>query len=403
MLIAIAWRNIWRNRSRSLIIIASVTIGLIAGIFILAFYNGLVEQRIRDAIETEVSHLQVHHPQFKNDYDIRFLIPSGRNMLQQVQHYPEVKTASGRVIIKGMVASAAGSNGITINGVLPETEQQLTGLNKKIREGSYFDGKRQDQVLISTTTARKLKLHLRSKAILTFQDASGNIASAAFRITGLYETINTPYDESNVFVPAAAIDSLAGIQGQLNEIAVILHENSTLQQVQHNIERQFPGTLVENWMQVSPELGLTVSVSNQMVLIFMGIILLALAFGITNTMLMAVLERTHELGMLKALGMNSRKLFGMILLETVFLVMAGCPWGIALALLLVTLTQHTGINLEQFADVYSSFGYSPVIYPKSDNGQLMIILVMVIATALLSALFPAIKAARLIPAASMRR
>lgn len=403
MLIKIAWRNIWRNRNRSLIIIAAVTIGLLAGIFVLAFYNGMIEQRISDAIASEVSHLQAYHPGFTKDHDIRLVIPGGRNMLQQVQHYPEVKAASGRVLIKGMIASAAGSSGITINGIIPASEQQLTGINQKLSAGNYFDGKNTNELLISTTTARKLKLKLRNKAILTFQDAEGNIASAAFRIAGLFETINTPYDEGNVFVPVAAVDSLAGISGQFNEIAVLLHSNTMLEKVQHNLQRQFPATTVQNWMQVSPELGLTVSVSSQLVLILMGIILAALAFGITNTMLMSVLERTRELGMLKALGMNNRRIFGMILLETVFLVIAGCPSGIILALVIVAITHQTGINMDQFSEVYSSFGSSPVIYPRLNNEQFMIILTMVVATALLSALFPAIKALRLIPAAAMRK
>jgi ABC-type lipoprotein release transport system permease subunit len=120
-------------------------------------------------------------------------------------------------------------------------------------------------------------------------------------------------------------------------------------------------------------------------------------------MMMAVLERTRELGMLLALGMNKLKVFTMILMETIFLVMAGCPGGIVLALVAIAITNRSGISFKKFADVYSSFGYSDVIYPSLTMRQFAMMLVLVVITAILSALFPAWKALRLKPAESIRK
>lgn len=403
MLVKIAGRNIWRSRKRSLIIITAVSIGLWAGIFMMAFYNGMIEQRISSAIADELSHIQLHHPEFRKEYEIKYLLPQGKKILKTIAKDSQIKAAAGRIIIKGMIASASGSSGITINGVMPKEEQALTNLNEKIIKGNYFDPKKTNQIILSEKLRKKLKLNLNKKTILTFQDKQGNLASGAFRITAIYKTINGPYDDSNVFVKITDIDSLAGIPNELNEIAVLLQSNQLLDEVQSKLNQKFPKTEIKNWMEISPELGLTISVGDQMVYIFMGIILLALAFGIINTMMMAILERTREIGMLLALGMNKFKIFMMIVLETLFLILVGCPVGILLAFATIAITQQTGIDFSQFSEAYSSFGYSSIIYPSLTARQFGIIMLLVFSTALFSALFPARKALQLNPAESLKK
>lgn len=403
VLIKIAGRNIWRSRKRSLIIMSAVSIGLWAGIFMVAFYNGIIEQRINNAITKELSHLQLHNPAFRKEYEIKLTIPEGRKVLKTICKQSGVKAAAGRIIIKGMIASAAGSSGITINGVMPKEEQQLTKLAKKIIEGSYFNNQKSNEILISKKTAKKLKLKLNKKTILTFQDKEGNLASGAFRVCGIYKTVNGPYDDSNIFIKINDVDSLAGIPNDLNEIAILLQSNTILDEKQQRLQHIFPKTEIKSWKEIAPELGLTVSVGNQMAYILMGIILLALAFGIINTMMMAVLERNREIGMLLALGMNKFKIFLMILLETIFLIFVGCPLGIMLAFITIAITNKNGIDFSRYIEVYSSFGYEPVTYPNLTLNQFGTIMGLVIITALFSAVFPAIRAMKLNPAESLKK
>ncbi|MFM2370237.1 MAG: hypothetical protein RL619_2563 [Bacteroidota bacterium] len=403
MLTKIASRNIWRSKKRSLTIITAVSVGLWAGIFMMAFYNGMIEQRINSAIADELSHIQLHHPEFRKEYDIKYYLPEGRKTLKIIGKDSQIKASAGRIIIKGMIASASGSSGTTINGVMPAEEQALTNLSGKIIKGNYFNPNKTNEIILSEKIRKRLKLDLNKKTILTFQDKEGNLASAAFRITAIYKTVNAPYDDSNVFVKITDIDSLAGIPNAINEIAVLLQSNQLLNESQKNLKLKFPKTEIKNWMEISPELGLTISVGDQMVFIFMGIILLALAFGIVNTMMMAVLERTREIGMLLALGMNKFKIFIMIVLETLFLILAGCPIGILLAFATIAFTQQTGIDLGQFSQAYSSFGYSSIIYPCLTVRQFGIVMLLVLITALCSALFPARRALKLNPAESLKK
>ena len=403
MLIKIASRNLWRNKKRSLIIISAVSIGLWAGTFLIAFYNGMIEQRINSAIGKEVSHIQLHHPKFRSDHYIRYFLPKSQEMLQTIKKDTLVKAATGRVIIKGMMASASGSSGITINGVEPKIENTITKLDSKIIEGKYFNPEKTNEIIISEKIRKKLKLQLHKKAILTFQDKEGNLAAEAFRVVSIYKTINGPYDESNVFVRNTAVDSLAEIDNAFNEIAVLLKSNEDLDKSTEIFTQNFPNTEIKTWKEIVPELGLTISVGDQMTLIFMGIILIALAFGIVNTMMMAVLERTREIGMLLALGMNKFKIFIMILLEKLFLILAGCPIGMILAAISVTITQHTGIDLSRYSDTYSSFGYDAIIYPSLTFNQIKTVLLLVVLTALISALFPARRALKLNPAQALKK
>lgn len=403
MLTKIASRNIWRSKKRSLIIIAAVSFGLWAGIFMTAFYNGVIEQRINTAISSELSHLQLHHPEFRKDYEIKYYLPEGRKILNKIGKDNQIKAIAGRVIIKGMIASASGSGGITINGVMPVEEQKLTNLSEKIIKGNYFNPNKTNEIILSERLRKKLKLNLNKKAILTFQDTEGNLTSGAFRITAIYKTVNSPYDDSNVFVKITDIDSLGGIPKEINEIAVLLKSSKTLEESQSNLKQEFPKIEIQNWKEIAPELGYTVSVGDKMMFIFMGIILLALGFGIVNTMMMAVLERTREIGMLMALGMNKFKIFMMIVLETFFLIVAGCPFGILLALVTIGITQRTGIDFSQYSDAYSSFGYSSVFYPSLSARQFVIMIVLVLITAFVSALFPARRALRLNPAESLKK
>lgn len=403
MLIKIAWRNIWRSKKRSAIIIASIIIGLWAGVFLIAFYNGMIEQRVRTAITQEISHIQIHHTEFNKDYDPKYTIQNSGAIYDSIKNIPDVKSLAARMIFMGMISSASGNSGIKLLGIYPDQEQSVTGLKDKLIQGNYFDSGRTNQMLIGERLIKKLKLNLGSKAILTFQDKEGNLASSAFKIKGVYKTSNSPYDEKYVFVRVHDLDLLAGLPGEIHEIAILLRSNNSLNAIQTSLQRKFPDVLIENWMQISPEIGLTVSVSDQMVFIYLGIILLALAFGIINTMMMSVLERTRELGMLMALGMNKLRVFIMIILETLFLVLVGSPAGIVLGLITTKITHNTGIQFKAYKEVYANFGYNDIIYPELAVKQFITIVLLVLITAIISGIFPARRALKLKPVESIRK
>ncbi|MFZ7144091.1 MAG: ABC transporter permease [Bacteroidota bacterium] len=403
MLLKIAWRNIWRHKTRSTVIIVSVLFGIWSGLFIQAVMNGMVEERIKTAIEKEISHIQLHHPEFKKDYDVEFVINNGVQILNETKRSKNVKAASGRSLAKGMLATATGSAGINIIGVNSSDEDSATNLSKNIIEGTFLSEHLKHEMVIGEKLHKKLKLKLNSKVVITLTDKDKNITSGAFRIKGIYKTKNSTYDEANVFVNINELNSLLNTPNSVHEIAILLNTNETLDTVYNSLKSKYPDIKTETWQEVSPETNLLLSTTNQSMLIFMSIIMLALAFGIINTMLMAVLERTREIGMLIALGMNKARVFKMILIETVLLVLTGTPFGILLGFITTQYFGIHGIRLSGAQELYSSFGMSETIFLKLNISDYLVVIELVIITSLISSIFPARKALSLNPSDAIRK
>jgi len=403
ILLKIAWRNIWRNPRRSWVLVWAVTFGLWMGVFLTAFYNGLIEQRIALAINTESSHIQMHHPLFKPDYEIKHVLPEFASILQSLNEISRIQSVTSRMVIAGLAASANGSTGVVIQGVSPESEHRVTKLCQKLTSGVCLQEGNLHSVMISESLAKKLKLKTGRKLVISFTDVNGEINSAALKISGLYQTNNGPYDDTNIFVHASMLDTLRNIGAQRNEIAILLQSSEDLDQTAAILKKKYPGLKTETWKEISPELGLTVSVGDQMVFIFMGIILLALVFGIINTMMMAMLERTREIGILMAIGMNKIRLFFMIVLETSMLVALGAPPGILLGLRTVAFFARKGIDLSAYTGLYSNFGYASTVYPHISGEKVVQVLFMLVAASLISSVFPAWRSLRTQPAVAIKK
>ncbi len=399
-----AWRNIWRNKMRSIIIMMSVVIGLFAGIAVLALYKGMMQSRVRTVIDAETAHLQVHHPDFKKDYDPSYVLPSGDSLLQIVKAMPEVKLAAQRSIVQGMMTTTTGSAGVQINGVIPGIEYDASQLKQKIIKGEGFHPDKKNEIVIGKKLADKMKLALGSKLVLTFTDTADNMVSAAFRICAIYQSGNTPLDEVNVYLKMETLNELLSTGNSFHEIAILLQNDDEVVTLQQRLQKMFPGYIVESWKDISPETNLLVKTVDEYSYIIMFIILIALAFGIINTMLMAILERTREIGMMVALGTTRLKVFLLVLFETIFLTLAGTPVGILCGWLVTNYYHVHGLDLSGMGkEMMASFGFNTIIYPSFPVEKLFGVMMLVIGTAIIACLFPAFKALRLQPVEALRR
>lgn len=173
MISSIAWKNIWRNRVRSGVIIAAITIGMFAGVFTSTFYKGWINQRLDAGVETEVSHVQIHHPEFSENFDLKSVIPDGAKMAGEIAQMEFVDGVSPRMVAQAMIASSETGTGVKILGVDPEKEKTVLNLYTKIPEGKYLDGVKRNPILIGKKLAEKLKVKLHSKLVITLQDSEG--------------------------------------------------------------------------------------------------------------------------------------------------------------------------------------------------------------------------------------
>jgi putative ABC transport system permease protein len=399
-----AWRNIWRNKMRSMVIVLSIAVGLFAGIAVLALYKGMMKSRVRTVIEAEVGHLQIHDINFKKDYEPEFVLKDGASILKMVSSMAEVKLTAPRSITNGMLSTTTGSAGVQINGIVPHLEYGASLLKEKIVAGMVFDPAKSNAVMIGQKLAVKMKLKVRSKLVLTFTDTSGNMVSGAFRVTAIYKSDNTPLDERNVYITMTDLNALLGISAGFHEIVILLKNDEDLNKIQAELKRAFPAYQIESWREISPETDFMVKTTDQYSYIIMVIIMFALAFGIVNTMMMAVLERTREIGMMMALGTNRIKVFSLIFLETIFLTLAGTPIGILIGWSTSAYYNKHGLDLSGMGrDMMSSFGFGTMVYPEFPNDKLLGVLLIVTGTAIISCIFPAIKAVKLRPVEALRR
>nr|WP_321450720.1 FtsX-like permease family protein [uncultured Carboxylicivirga sp.] len=403
MILSISWRNVWRSKTRSVVILLAIALGIFTGVFNYAFYNGMAIQRINSAISTEASHIQLHQKGYLEEPTEKNYIENAASLTLNITKEDSVQAACSRFIVQGMIQSPTTSSGIKIMGINPTVESMVTNLHTKIIDGAYFEGIKRNPVVIGQKLADKLKLKVRSKVVITFADASGYISGASFRVAGIYQTSNNMYDQTNIFVRADDLTSLYGVDSNAgHEIAVLLNHSDNVPAVLQILKDEYSQYDVKEWRQIMPEVSMLESSLDISMYIFMIIILLALTFGIINTMLMAVLERTKELGMLMSIGMNKARVFKMIMIETVFLSLIGGVVGIIMGAVVTLATANSGIDISMVSEGFGAMGYDSVVYPVLKIKNVVDVVIMVFITGMLAAIYPALKALKLKPAEAIR-
>jgi putative ABC transport system permease protein len=398
MILSMAWRNIWRHKARSLVIMVSIALGLFAGIAVLSLYEGMMISRIRTVIDEETGHIQIHHPKFSDENESKYLIDNIENILKKISGIPEIIGINKRILANGMLSTPNGTAGVQTIGIDTNTEFSFSSLKLKIKDGNGFKPNKKYQAIIGKKLAQKMKLEIGSKFVLMFNDTSNNLVSSSYRVASIYQSTNAPLDERIIYVSNYELSDLLGLKGQVHEIGLKLRNDDDVTATTIKLKQLLPQLKIESWKEISPETEFMAKTVDTYSYIIMIIIMIALAFGILNTMHMAIMDRSREIGMIAALGTNKFKIFSLILLETIFLTMGGVPFGIILGLSTTFYFNKQGLDLSGMGeDLMSNFGFKTVIYPEFPLEKLIPLLSIVIITALLSSLLPAIKAINMKP------
>lgn len=403
MITKIAWKNIWRNKLRSTVLIISIALGIWAGLFLMSMTTGLNTQRISNAIYSGLGHIQIHHPEFQKENNPKLFLKDTTSLYKSLQENPHIKSWAARSLYAGMIASPTGGFGIQITGIHSEREKNTTLICKKMIQGEYLNEGKVNQIVIGEKLAKKLKVKVKNKVVLTFQDTADNIVSGSFKIAGIYKTSSSRFDEATVFVQANDLENLTGTGPLLHEVIIVAHEVQNVNAMAQQMAIKNTNLQVQTWDEVSPELGYANELMTIALSIFILIIILAMSFGIINTMLMAVLERKRELGMLLSVGMNKRKIFAMILIETLFISIIGGPSGIFGAGITIAYFGEQGIDLSNMGKGLDSLGIGSTIYTRLEPQMYIIISCIIILTGILASVYPALRALRMNPAEVVRQ
>jgi ABC-type lipoprotein release transport system permease subunit len=472
MIWSISWKNVWRNKTRSLVVITAATIGIISGVLVVGIMEGWVKQRLHDAIYNEVSHLQIHNAEYLKNEETDLTVKDTAEIAAAIRKLPGIKGWVTRTKMIAMANTPWANTGVFIYGVDPDREKSVSEIYRKIVRGAgvYLEKDKPGNILISDKTAEVLKLkqycltkevsdklaagkvpefilsklgniineryrspkdfsealkssltsreldnygrqvmdsaldyRIRHKIQLTISDEKGTPVQGTFRVCGIYRTTNSGFDQASAYVNSADLASLYdGKRILIHEIAILTDDIETVGSVREKLSGVSGSNTVSTWKELAPDASMMNDFMIIYYFIFIGIVLFALAFGIINTMMMTILERTRELGMLMAIGMNRRKVFSMIMLETIFLTTVGAMAGMVAGWIIVAYFGKTGIHFSTWGEGFEAIGFAATVYPVITPVFFVFITVMVILTAMISSIWPARKALKLDPAEAIR-
>jgi ABC-type lipoprotein release transport system permease subunit len=397
VLTRLAWRNLWRNHRRTLIMLAAITLGVWAMIFMTALMRGMVSQMIADGISALPGHVQVHHLDYRDDPSIANLIPiSDTELSARFEDAGFVKWAS-RVRVPAVITSEYESRGLTLLGIDPDSERDLTFVDYDAVEGRFLNSSDDAGVVIGKKLASTLNTRIGKRIVLMSQDPDNDIADRGFRVVGLFEANMQSFEENYLFAGKATVQKMLRIGDQVSEFVVLGDDYRDVEAEFEKVSQLVDGNVeVKRWFELDPYLGTMLGVMDGFVLVWIVVIFLALSFGLVNTLVMAVFERVREIGLMLALGMKPINILGQIIVESLLLLAIGLAMGSALAWATVQPIKD-GIDVSIVGEGMDMWGMSSVLYPELLLSDVVLANVVVLVLGFLASLSPAWRASRYEP------
>jgi ABC-type lipoprotein release transport system permease subunit len=402
MLLRMSWRNLWRNPRRTFVVLAAISVGIAGSIISMSVNYGMIASMVKTAIEGGLGHIQVHAEGWDANPELKIrLEDGGESVALALDRVPEIESWAPRLRAQGLVASPRASVGIAIIGVDPQRERHVSIAAESIFEGSWITKPR--QLVIGDKLATRLQASVGSKLVVSVQDIDGELTGQAFRVAGLIHSGSRDLDDGTVFVNITEAQTLFGLGQSISEIVLVTANRDDIGLIQEKLEALLgEGPEVRTWEQLEPMLIYMVTAFDQMAWVLYAAVFIAMAFGIANVLLMAVFERTREIGMMRAVGMSRASVVGMVVLESAFVTMFGLLLGLLGAAFGVWLMRD-GLDISSYAGSLDSYGIAPTLTPTLRTDDLGPPIIIGAITAVLSSLWPALRASRAKPADALRQ
>jgi ABC-type lipoprotein release transport system permease subunit len=399
----LAWRNLWRNHRRTLIMLTAITVGVWAMIFMTALMRGMVDDMLLNGIRSLPGEVQIHHPDYRDDPSINNSIaPPGVELLEALQ-IPQVTAWTSRVRVPAVISSERDTRGVVLLGVEPDSEQQVSFDADTISEGRFLEDSSDKGLVIGAKMADHLETDLGKRVVVMSQDPDNDIADRGFRIVGIYRAKLASLEETYIYAGRETVQKLLKLGDGVSEIAITGDDYRNTGQWYPRI-RQAAGEGVETlpWYEVDTYLGSMLAMMDGFVLVWIIIVFLALSFGLVNTLVMAVFERVREIGLMQALGMRPSTILYQILMESLLLLLIGLLLGNIFAVGTVIPLQD-GIDISIVAEGMEMMGTSSMLYPALKLNDMIMANAIVIILGLLTSILPAWRAASYDPIEALNK
>lgn len=401
LLIALAWRNLWRNHRRTLVILFAIVLGVWAMIFTAAFMRGMSLQIIDDTVENLTGHIQIHAPGYLDDPVVEHSFYVDDSLSTALQN-AAIRQLAMRIRVPAVVASERDSYGLVLIGIDPDAEAELSFIASSIVQGEYLSASDDQGVIIGKKLAEQLETRLGKRVVVMSQNLDNDIADRGVRIVGIFDTQMEALETGYLFMGRKTAEQLLGIDNQVSEIAIILNDGNDVDPVVQKLKHQLPDLDIQAWHELQPMSKVMVEMYEDFHLIWHLIVFMAMGFGIINTLLMAVFERTREFGLFQALGLKPAFIMGQVWIEAIMLLLLGTALGNLVSWLSVLATGE-GIDVSAFAQGMEMANLSNIIPFVIVRGDLILANSVVIILGLLTSLYPAWRASRMAPADALTR
>jgi ABC-type lipoprotein release transport system permease subunit len=402
LLFRLARRSVVRNRRRSFILLAAVTVALWAMVAFASLFRGWADDVVHSAIFTLTGHLQIHAPGYRDDPSVDHTMAAPNEAVVHLLSGPQVMAWDARVRVPAVVMSAHDTAGVTLVGIDPAAERGLSFIASAVHTGRNLRSPDDPGIVVGRALAERLGTGVGKRIVVMSQAADHSVADRGFRVVGLFTGDREATEMAFVFVGRHVAASMLGFGERVSEVAVMLHDRGELPALLARLRGAAPGLDVQPWEVLEPMAQAIVALARAWIWMFFIVMYVAMAFGLVNTMLMAVFERTREFGMLQALGMRPRLILIQVLLESCILLAVGTVAGLGLAAATVALL-HGGIDLSFLAQGAEMWGMGRVVRPEVATTDVLGALGLVIVLGALSSLYPAWRAARRVPVETITR
>lgn len=403
-LLRLAWKNIWRNRNRTAITMAAIFFAVILSILTNSLQEGVFDNLIRNVVSFYSGYIQVHKTgywdervldnTFKDSPEVREKILKDHNVIDVAPRLESFALASSQNLTKGCM----------VVGVEPEKENKITVLGNKLISGEYLN-KDDVDVLLAEGLAKRLKLQLNDTLVLLGQGYHGATAAGKYRIKGILKFGSPELNDQSLYLSLTAAQTLYSGEGLLTSYILALNNTTSLAEtdtrIQLNLGNDFE---VMTWEEMMPEVIQHIQTDKGSMVIIQAILYMLICFGIFGTLLMMMVERKYEMGMLVAIGMKKIRLMQLLLIESVLTVFTGCVLGVMMSIPLVVYLNQYPIRFKgELARVYEEFGFE-AIFPTSVEPHIFFTQgLIVLILGLVLSLYPIIKIAQLNPVTAMRK
>ena len=406
-LLKIAWRNLWRNKRRTLILLCAMMAGLVGVLFSIGLTNSWLNQIKDNAVRTFEGHIKIHAAGFYQRPVIENAMPGLGSRLAELAGDPRVAGTAERVVLQGLLSTASQSRVTTIVGIDPATEGSVSIIPDAVAEGMFLDAwdRPGKPILIGRRLAERIERGLGKKLVLMAQRYGDNeVGSAAFRIAGIFDSGNGGFDEGHVYIRKEDAQAMMDLGTHITETVVMLQdiESSDLVALEFADRLNDPTLEVLSWRERMPFVDKTIEMSRQMMIPYYAVFYLAMAFGIVNTLLMAIGERSHEIGVMMAIGLQRHRMIVLILLESFMTAAVAVALGSLVGCGIIAWFGSRGIDLSAMAEGLAYMGVSRVIYPELRVIDVIGAGLGGFAVAIVVALYPAWRASRLTPVDAIR-